>query len=144
MTLHIGMTGTRNGMTQAQKAGFEYLLIQFKATHLHQGDCVGADKEAYDIATALKLITICHPPTNPKLRAWTSCNETRPKKGYFARNRAIVNESEGLIATPATDYETRGGTWYTIKYAIRTGKPVYVVHPNGKVLAYNLQNPNVC
>jgi len=44
---------------------------------------------------------------------------------YLSRNRAIVDETEMLIATPAEFTEQqRSGTWSTVRYARACGKKV--------------------
>lgn len=129
----VGMTGRRDGMTPRQRQAFKSLLIHHRADTLHHGDCVGADAEAHDEAVELEMATIIHPPIKTELRAYKVGTETREPKNYFARNRDIVNESALLIGTPATYNETRGGTWYTINYGKKQGKPVYIIYPDGSM-----------
>ena len=74
------------------------------------------------------FLVVCHPPSDPKLRAWHSSHEIRDVKTYFARNRDIVDVSQLLIVVPMeSERQTRGGTWYTHNYAIKRGVPVEVV-----------------
>lgn len=136
----IGMTGTRDGMTEAQKTQFKKGLLHLKAITLHHGDCVGADADAHNIADKLRhLDIVIHPPISDKFRAFKngpSCT-ILAEKIYFARNRDIVNESEILIGTPRSMVETKGGTWYTINYGKKSGKRVYIIHPDGNVERHN-------
>ena len=127
----VGMTGRRDGMTVLQRQLFTSLLKHLKADELHHGDCLGADSNAHDIGRELGLKIIVHPPIKEELRAFCKGDEIREPDNYFARNRHIVNASEVLIGTPATAYESRGGTWYTINYGKRVGKPVYILYPDG-------------
>jgi hypothetical protein len=53
-------------------------------------------------------------------------------KSFFARNRDIVDETDMLIATPATKKET-GGTWYTINYSRKQKKQRVIVYPDGSI-----------
>jgi hypothetical protein len=48
----IGFTGTRRGMTVAQRKTLRSLLLTGSGK-LHHGDAIGADAEAHDIAIAL-------------------------------------------------------------------------------------------
>lgn len=136
----LGMTGARDGMTFSQKHTFKQGLEHFKVTTLHHGDCIGADAESHDIASAAGLSITIHPPEKDELRAFKreEGDQEREPKNYFARNRDIVNESEILFGFPKTMFETKGGTWYTINYGKKIGKPVYVVLPDGSVNSFNI------
>lgn len=134
--MKIGFTGTRNGMTSAQKMAFASLIESLKPTEFHHGDCVGADDEAATMVHESSYATVtCHPPTDEKLRAWNpKATFTVEAKTHFARNRDIVNETDMLIGTPgAPTWQPRGGTFYTMDYAIKRGKPVKVIWPDGTV-----------
>jgi predicted Rossmann fold nucleotide-binding protein DprA/Smf involved in DNA uptake len=53
---------------------------------------------------------------------------------YLVRNRDIVDVCNLLLATPGgTVEQLRSGTWATIRYARRIGRPVWIVFPNGEV-----------
>lgn len=133
----IGFTGTRNGMTEPQKQTLSTLLREMRPQAFHHGDCVGADAEAAGIADALGVRIICHPPTNTTDRAYTRADEAREPKSYFERNRDIVHESDVLIGASygPTEHPT-GGTWYTIRYAVKYGVyshcyKIIVIWPDG-------------
>lgn len=142
--MKIGFTGTRQGMTQEQKKSL-LELIQRKTINLsqpckfHHGDCIGADAEAAEIAQGMgNLWIVCHPPIKTEHRAFYEFfEEMRKPKSHFARNRDIVNETNLLIACPKylepITAKTMGGTAYTVNYAKKTGKPVYVIFPNGSI-----------
>lgn len=132
----VGFTGTRRGMTDAQKEGVLNLLTA--GGELHHGDCVGADEEADEIARVRWMRRIVHPPVDKAHRAFVDQpDELREPKTHFARNRDIVDETDRMIATPWQDVrpppKTGGGTWQTICYAEKRGKPVYIVWPDGRV-----------
>jgi hypothetical protein len=48
-------------MTEEQKKTFARGLDHFNATTLHHGDCVGADADSHDIASAEGLCITIHP-----------------------------------------------------------------------------------
>jgi hypothetical protein len=51
-TRHIGFTGTRHGMTPAQRHAVSQLIAELAAGAAftaHHGDCVGADAEFHDL-----------------------------------------------------------------------------------------------
>lgn len=128
----VGFTGTRSGMTAAQKETVARKLVEW--SRLHHGDCVGADADAHAIAEAAGLEIVIHPPVDGKLRAYCRARVVAAPKTYLARNRDIVNATDGLIATPRLMVrEDRGGTWYTIDYAVKVGKPAWIVWPDGTV-----------
>jgi hypothetical protein len=44
-----------------------------------------------------------------------------------------VDATEVLIVVPLqTEWQPKGGTWYTHDYAQKTGKPVEVFYPKGE------------
>lgn len=139
--VRVGFTGTELGMTEHQKNTFKWLIQQIQPTYFSHGDCVGADDEAADIVDNLNLSTyiICHPPAKNKLRAYNNrWASLRPTKSYLARDRDIVAENDVIIATPAESVpQSRGGTWYTIRYGKSVGKPVYIINPDGSILLPN-------
>ena len=84
--LHIGFTGTRQGMTEHQKSG-----ICWHASHsgiiLHHGDAVGADAEAHDIAVELDCGIVIHPPDDVRQRALKIAALNRAPRPYLDRNK---------------------------------------------------------
>ena len=134
----IGFTGTSDldGMTGYQYENFLGVLRLAGRFVLRHGDCVGADSQAHVVRVeGYKGIdcagVVIHPPEDPKKRAWCKgAMEVREPRPYLARNRDIVDESNLLITTPRTQKEVlRSGTWATIRYARKTGKPVIVIPP---------------
>lgn len=133
--MKIGFTGTRYGMSEAQKREVRALLqkLHGPGAVFHHGDCVGSDVEAAQIAYELGFRIVCHAPIKESDRAFFPHNdEVRPPKSYFARNRDIVDETDQLIGTPIGPDQGSGGTWYTINYARRRGKAVIVVDRHGE------------
>lgn len=132
----LGFTGTRHGMTDWQKVMLRWLLIKFDGIDFHHGDCIDADSEAHDIAMECGYCPIIHPPTNPALRAWRKVppHLMRPKRPYTTRNRNIVDAAQVVIAAPAEMLERNGGTWSTVRYTRRVGKPLHVILPDGSVV----------
>lgn len=108
----VSFTGTRQGMSTAQKRQLQYVLYGLRTvTQFHHGAAEGADREAAAFAaTALKVVA--HPAGDDPL----------------ARNRELVNICDVLIAAPRTDEEElRSGTWATIRYARAVGKPIIML-----------------
>ncbi len=147
---HIGITGTRHGMTEAQRATAIGTLCDVRAV-FHHGCCVGADEQFHWLAFELGTSCVGHPPTDTRLQMalWADgpnmwFEPPRPPKGYLDRNEDIVNETSELWAFP---YQTQhnepdsrtGGTWYTIRYALNTGKPVKIFWPDGSIENVHIQ-----
>lgn len=133
----LGITGTRDGMTSAQKLTSVNLLTEFfyRANNLHHGDCIGVDAEFAEIADELGgILIVGHPPIEDKYRAYFSNHIDWPEENYIERNRRIVDLSEVLVAFPKSKKESRfGGTWYTVRYARTQGTPILIVWPDGTV-----------
>ncbi len=128
-----GYTGTRNGMTSKQRLHVR-VLVRYVARVLHHGDCVGGDEEMHVIAKDRGLLIFVHPPIDPSLRAFCKGDFAYPQKEHLVRNREIVHSVEWLIAAPATMLEeVRSGTWATVRYARKIGRPLSIVFPDGSV-----------
>jgi hypothetical protein len=128
--IQIGFTGTQRGMTPRQQQHVTTILQKYKGSTLHHGDCIGADAQAHGIAKKCGLSVEIHPPINPEKRAYTKGGVTHTKKPYLERNRAIVDASDMLIATPKTAREDlRSGTWATVRYARKQKKKIALVRP---------------
>jgi len=135
---HIGFTGTQNGMTNHQQYHVhrilrEHIPLEYnekKNHYFHHGDCVGSDEEAAKIARDLGYTIVCHPPIDPKKRAYFPSDEYREEKPYLERNHDIVDESAIMLATPneATE-QLRSGTWATVRYARKSGCKLEVIQP---------------
>lgn len=133
----IGFTGSRHGMTQAQKDALKSVLRVFEPSEVHHGLCVGADEQFHHIVRG--LFTSCrvigHPPANTLKMASISsqCDHVLHPEPYLNRDRAIVDACNTLIATPGTHTAIpHSGTWYTIQYARKCGVTAYIIYPNGR------------
>lgn len=136
--MKIGVTGTRNTPTQEQledvrkflNAAVTHCRCNDVTLELHHGDCVGADDTVASMAKEMGIYIVCHPPLKHDLRAQVPSHEYLPPKSYFERNRAIVNATDFLIAVPFQNSpQKKGGTWYTVDYAIKQGKKVKIFYP---------------
>lgn len=139
--MRVGFTGTRQGMTDAQRKTFDREVCAIPMTEFHHGDCVGADDDAANVLGEIRqsgdpgppFKIISHPPINETLRAFNQhADEVLPAKHYMERNFAIVAATDVLIATPADATEQHcGGTWRTVRNARGKGRPIYIIWPNG-------------
>ncbi len=131
MKVKIGFTGTRDDLTDFQKVSLKNYIANIKdpIESAHHGDCVGADTVFHNACVELGIKVVIHPPVVSALRAFNNAEEILPEKTYFERNRDIVDTCDLLIACPKTDFETKGGTWYTINYALKKKVPVVKICP---------------
>lgn len=136
--MRIGFTGTRQGLTVAQRDELRRLLRNKNPSHFHHGDCIGADRDAHMLVRQLcrthtpRISIILHPPIDDSQRAFCfGWDIARAPLQYLERNHAIVDETDELIACPQGHEELRSGTWATIRYALRVGKPVTIIMPDG-------------
>lgn len=138
--MKFGFTGTRHGMTAKQSSRFESRMILPES--FHHGSCQGADVEAARIVAKMfkdmrsLFLIVCHPgPDDDPCQELSGVDdERREPNRHFARNRAIVDETDCLIACPYNMVpQLHGGTWYTIKYARKAGKPVTIILPDGTI-----------
>ena len=134
--MKVGVTGSREGIKGMQDLALVMWVADNEAIKIFRhGDCVGIDIE---VAAFMRVAyphckIVCHPPEKSVLRGYFKSDVTMPVKSYFARNRDIVNGSDILIGFPSHRTRNRGGTWYTINYAIKIGVPVVIFHANGDV-----------
>lgn len=135
MTGRVGFSGSRYGFGDRVIEVASALREAFEAgAEFHHGCCIGSDVEAAAIAKDIGYRIIAHPPIKDDSLApreqWLA-DEVREPLSYFARNRAIVAETEILVATPPTSSPSvGGGTWYTVDHARRRMKrPVVLILP---------------
>lgn len=141
--LRIGFTGTRGEPSEAQLNMLREVLTGqlkrgFASAWFHHGDCQGADEQAGNIAADRCYNIMLHPPIDEKHRAHCKYSGVTvielPKKDFLKRNHDIVDATQFLIAVPKEFKEVlRSGTWATIRYALKTGKEVWIIQPDGKM-----------
>jgi len=135
----LGFTGTRRGMTAAQRATLADCVSVLPARAVH-GGAVGADEEfdAFLVRAGMVAQDVdVYPASVDRWVKWVDAGRTvyavRPP---LARNRFIVRDCDYLIAAPATAEEVRrSGTWATIRYARRpiARRPIVILLPEGGV-----------
>lgn len=139
--MKIGFTGTRFGMSNMQFAFVLRAMIEARPKEAHHGACIGADKQFHDIAMSQLVPVIVHPGVNK----FGSCNtraeclyykESRPEKYFISRDKDIVDETDFLIACPQSRIYTTGGTWATIRHAIKTHRDCVIIYPDGNFDEY--------
>lgn len=128
----LGVTGNRVGLTSRQRVLLHDEIL--KADEVRHGACTGADSEAHGIAKVERKRIVVHPPTEDKLVTPVDDEVTwLPGKDYLKRNHDIVDASDLLVALPRGKERLRSGTWATVRYAVKVGKPVLVCYPDGTI-----------
>jgi hypothetical protein len=144
--MKLGVTGTDKGITRRQRKMFITVLDFLSKTappeELHHGDCIGADQQFHVlygkfVERFIGRHTIrIHPPINERARAWCTGGygaevKWYREKEYLERNDDIAKACDLLIAAPETmEYNVlRSGTWSTVRYAKKRGKPVIILWP---------------
>lgn len=137
-----GFTGTRKGMTNAQKEVLRDFLR--KATSFRHGNCIGSDELAHFLFREFhpRGRIIIHPATTGSKQSILTkddpyCDWMEPLPP-LSRNRVIVLSSNLLLATPETEKEVlRSGTWATIRFARQQKRPHVIIYPEGSLFISN-------
>jgi hypothetical protein len=141
VTIHIGITGSREGCSVTRLRELMDVMSEFAAPTyprlipdsvvFHFGDCTGVDFQGFHLAKVLEFQTTAHPPTNPTWRAYCDADQVLPEKPYMERNRDIVNAVSTLIVVPSGPEadNPRSGTWATYRMAVKAGVETVVIEP---------------
>jgi len=125
-------------MNETQMMLFAQIITELKTTEFYHGDCIGADEQAHALVLALEgEIAIKKRPCNlNSQRAFTKEGECIAEpEPPLDRNKKLVDDGEITVAVPGEDFEeVRSGTWATVRYSKKSGKPVIIIWPNGHVL----------
>ena len=134
--MRYGFTGSSEVTTPPQRASFTSWISAHAGDveGFDHGDCIEADAFAHDVVREFTqaFITI-HPPTKADKRAFKQGDHCWFEKPYLDRNKDIVDASQALLAMPKGEETPRGGTWSTIRYAHKRGKPVIIFWPDGTI-----------
>lgn len=88
-------TGTRKGMTEAQKGAVRRLLVELQITHFEHGAAIGADEQASLVARELGLKLTARPATSPASAAMMPRRTVGPR----LRHRLIETRSSSTSRT---------------------------------------------
>lgn len=130
-----GFTGSSTAVTAEQWSAMYAWVGYEECDYFHHGDCVKADEVAHECVSRVGVARIViHPPINRSRRAFCQgAWETEAPLPYLDRNRAIVDASDALLAMPDGPERQRSGTWSTVRYARKRGKPITFIWPDGSV-----------
>lgn len=145
MTVRIGFTGTRWGMSPEQQKAVADLVNELvnrdERFEAHHGDCIGADSQFHDIVDVYPhrwIVGHPGPADDVGRQAGRLFNYRHGPLPHMKRNRAIVDISTVMIATPFEDVEQKyGGTWKTIGMSRKVARRLAIVHRTGVVCREN-------
>lgn len=152
--IDVGFTGTQHGMTPIQKDRLWSILLYMAPRFFRLGDCIGADKEAYDIVLRMAWAyrswrrpeLLGHIPVESNKRARCKYDVEFTPMPYRERDQQIAENCEIMIAAPRTlEEELRSGTWATARDARRANRSVLILWPDGSHSdLWRRDNPNHC
>lgn len=140
----LGFTGTRNGLTAAQRNSLGSVFEMLPDQLIH-GGAIGADTEFDEWfkrnawSTTLKVDIY---PADQRRREywlfkygtdfpWLEIHQAMPP---LDRNQIIAQRCDHLLACPHTfEQQLRSGTWATVRYARAAWKPITLLLPDGTI-----------
>lgn len=138
--IDVGFTGTRRGLTKAVDYALRDVFSDLQGVMAH-GCCAGADRQAHAIwrAAQRRIEPFRHPGDLSQYQwarnVWWRGEILFNVIPHLQRNKVIVDRCGVLVAAPGeAQGQLRSGTWSTIRYARRVGRPVIMVLPNGSVV----------
>ncbi len=134
--MRYGFTGSSTKTLPPQRASFTSWVSAHASDFagFDHGDCIEADEFAHHIVREFTAARITiHQPESDAKRAFCGGDEYRDPLPYLDRNKALVDASQALLAMPHGEEELRSGTWSTIRYAHKRGKPVIIFWPDGAI-----------
>lgn len=136
--MKIAITGHRpkriSGHEQRIKEWIENYLNSVDCTEAYSGMATGSDQIFARVAENMGIPLICcypykrdrfHPveeKINAKAKDVRFISERYSKQSYWIRDKYMVDHCDVLLAV--FDGKKEGGTWITVDYALRIGKPV--------------------
>ena len=130
----VACTGSREGASEAALDAFRAWLddLDEAVEEAHHGDCLGADTQFHQIVKEQDVFVHVHPCTIRSQRSYCQGDQVHPVAPPLVRNRTMVDLADHLVAFPSTFEEVmRSGTWATIRYARKIGRPGTIFWPDG-------------
>lgn len=137
----LAVTATQGGGTPEQlweAANFLQSCVELE--EFHHGGCVGGDEElAFLVSRMLPHVQVhLHPGSTPEKYATYAYDISSwvvyDAKDNLERNQDMVNATDHLLGMPGEAEEIlRSGTWATIRYARKAGRPHTLLYPDGTV-----------
>ena len=136
--MKVAITGHRPGRIAGQeqniKEWIKNYLTGVDCTEAYSGMAMGTDQIFAKVVEDMNIPLICcypykrnsfHPveqDINAKAKDVRFISEQYSKKAYWIRDKYMVDNCDVLLAV--FDGKKEGGTWITVDYAQRIGKPI--------------------
>ena len=136
--MRVAITGHRPQRIAGQEKNIEKWVKQYLSgidcTEAYSGMAQGTDQIFANVAEKLNIPLICcypykrssfHPAEeeiNRKSKDVRFISDEYSKKSYWIRDKYMVDNCDVLLAV--FDGNKNGGTWITIQYAEKIGKPI--------------------
>ena len=137
--MKIAVTGHRPGRIAGKEkdieAWFRKKLTQMDCTEAYSGMAQGSDQIFARVVEDLGIPLICCYPykrssfhdvekeINDKANDVRFISDEYSKKSFWVRDKYMVDNCDALLAV--FDGEKVGGTWITVNYAEKIGRPVF-------------------
>ena len=136
--MKVAITGHRPGRIAGQEQGIKEwvkdYLSKVDCTEAYSGMAMGTDQIFAKVVEDMEIPLICcypyrrnnfHPveqQINNKAKDVRFISEEYSKQSYWIRDKYMVDNCDVLLAV--FDGNKEGGTWITVDYAQRIGKPI--------------------
>jgi hypothetical protein len=138
----LGFTGTRNGLSDNQRAWLALEIQSNPPAKAGHGDCVGADGDFHDLLRLYAPSCEIHvwPSLFEGLRAFKKGDVMYEPEKAGVRDKHIVKFATHFVGCPPTDFEVqRSGSWQTLRMArnrLNKGllKELHWIGPNGPAI----------
>lgn len=132
-----GFVGPYTGLTGRQVQSLTTLLVVSPPDRVHHGDAIGGDAHFHGLVRELlpdcKLVL--HPAERGAYRAFCKAPEHHYYTTRWRCCFSVVRASSFLIVcTSPRKEDPRSGTWATVRYARKLGKPVAIIQPDGTIV----------
>jgi len=131
--LRIGFVGSNKKVTKEQINELSRWLEHSKSL-MHGGR--KGDRRCHKLAHKRSLMreafrVIVRPELESTVDYFDDAEKIYRSKEKFHRFRQIAIDSDLIVIAPDTEWETKGGTWYTKNYAKELRKAVLIIFPDG-------------
>ncbi|MEO5927676.1 MAG: hypothetical protein ABIP96_03330 [Patescibacteria group bacterium] len=104
-----------------------------KFTLAVHGGAPGADTSFDAFCAGIGIRRRLYPASKSSSKSSTA-EEKMPVEYPLDRNKKIARDCDIMLAAPFEDQEIiRSGTWSTVRYSRKAGKPIYIIQRNGQI-----------